>query len=113
MWTTVELTLFQKNLFSVLIPIIIVIGNFGSVLNVFVFSASKKLRSSSCSLYLISASIGYAIYLNVVAVLRFLQVGFNIDPSAKSSWVCKLRFFAVGFLLMLPRSYMLLAAVDR
>jgi hypothetical protein len=113
MWTIAEFVVLQKYLFSVLVPIVIVIGNVGSILNVVVFSVSKKLRSSPCSLYLIFASIGYAVYLNIVALLRLLQLGFNIDPSSKWSWVCKLRFFAVGFLLMLPRSYMLLAAIDR
>ncbi|CAF1239303.1 unnamed protein product [Rotaria sordida] len=113
MWTTAEFVLFQKQLFNILVPIIIIIGNFGSILNVIVFSISKKLRSSPCSLYLIFASIGFALYLNIVALLRLLQIGFNIDPSSKWSWVCKIRFYAVGFLLMLPRSYMLLAAIDR
>ncbi|CAF0981956.1 unnamed protein product [Adineta steineri] len=113
MWTIHEFNLFQKKLFLVLIPIIIVVGNLGSFFNVIVFSRSNKFRFSSCSLYLIFASIGYAMYLNVVPLLRFLQLGFNIDPSAKWSWICKLRFFAIGFLLMLPRSYMVLAAIDR
>jgi len=113
MWTTTEFIIFQKYLFSVLIPIVIVVGNLGSILNIIVFSVSRKLRSSSCSLYLIFASIGFAIYLNIVAVLRYLQVSFNIDPSSQWSWVCKLRFYTVGFLVMLPRSYMLLAAIDR
>ena len=113
MWSTAEFVVFQKYLFSVLLPFVITVGNFGSVLNVIVFSVSKKLRSSPCSLYLIFASVGYALYLNIVALLRLLQVGFNIDPSAQWSWVCKLRFYAVGLLLMLPRSYMLLAAIDR
>jgi len=113
MWSTTDLILFQKNFFIILLPIIIIVGNIGSLLNVIVFSVSKKLRQSSCSLYLIFASIGYFLYLNIVALLRLLQVGFNIDPSARWSWFCKLRFFAVGFLLMLPRSYMLLAAIDR
>lgn len=113
MWTTVELIQFQKYLFSVLIPILIIVGNLGSILNVIVFSISKKLRSSPCSLYLIFSSIGFVLYLNVVSLLRLLQIGFNIDPSARSSWICKLRFFLVGFLLMLPRSYMLLGTIDR
>jgi predicted membrane channel-forming protein YqfA (hemolysin III family) len=113
MWTTAELVAFQKYLFSVTLPIVIVIGNVGSILNIIVFSVSKKLRSSPCSLYLTFASIGYAVYLNVVALLRFLQVSFSIDPSSQWLWFCKLRFYAVGVLLMLPRSYMLLAAIDR
>jgi len=113
MWTTTEFVLFQKYFFGVLIPIVIVTGNLGSILNIIVFSISRKLRSSPCSLYLIFASIGYAIYLNIVALLRYLQVSFDIDPSSRWSWFCKLRFYAVGFLLMLPRSYMLLAAIDR
>ncbi|CAF4334770.1 unnamed protein product, partial [Adineta steineri] len=82
-------------------------------LNIIVFSISKKLRSSPCSLYFIFASIGYVIYLNIVALLRYLQISFNIDPSIQWSWFCKLRYYAIGFLLMLPRSYMLLAAIDR
>ncbi len=113
MWTTVDLILFEKYLFIALVPIIILIGNIGSILNIIVFSKSRKLRSSSCSVYLIFASIGYVFYLNLVPLLRLLQLGFNIDPSSQWSWFCKLRFFAVGFLLMLPRSYMLLAAIDR
>ncbi len=113
MWTTAELVAFQKYLFSIILPIVIVIGNVGSILNIIVFSISKKLRSSPCSLYLTFASIGYAAHLNIVALLRFLQVSFNIDPSSQWLWFCKLRFYAVGVLLMLPRSYMLLAAIDR
>ena len=113
MWSIAELVLFQKNLFSIFVPILIVIGNVGSLFNVIVFSLSKKLRSSPCSLYFKFASIGYAVYLNIVALLRLLQLGFNIDPSSQWSWFCKLRFFSVGLLLMLPRSYMLLASIDR
>jgi hypothetical protein len=59
------------------------------------------------------ASIGYGAYLNVVPLWRFLQLGLNIDPSAQWSWICKIRFYAIGFLLMLPRSLMLLAGIDR
>ncbi|CAF1088966.1 unnamed protein product [Adineta steineri] len=113
MWTTTEFIVFQRNIFSVLMPIIIVAGTLGSILNIIVFSISKKLRSSPCSLYFIFASIGYVIYLNIVALLRYLQISFNIDPSIQWSWFCKLRYYAIGFLLMLPRSYMLLAAIDR
>ncbi|CAF3553658.1 unnamed protein product [Rotaria sp. Silwood1] len=87
MWITTEFNQFQKELFRILIPIIILVGNIGSILNVIVFS--------------------------VITLLRLLQIGFNIDSSSTWSWICKLRFFAVGFLLMLPRSYMLLAAIDR
>ncbi|CAF4161612.1 unnamed protein product [Adineta steineri] len=113
MWTTTEFIVFQKNIFSILMPIIIVAGTLGSILNIIVFSISKKLRSSPCSLYFIFASIGYIIYLNIVALLRYVQISFNIDPSVQWSWFCKLRYYAIGFLLMLPRSYMLLAAIDR
>ncbi|CAF3881554.1 unnamed protein product [Adineta steineri] len=113
MWTTTDFIIFQKTFFSVLVPIIIIIGTFGSILNVIVFSVSKKLRSSSCSLYLIFASITYAVYLNIVALLRLLQVSYNIDPASQWLWFCKLRYYSVGILLMLPRSYMLLAAIDR
>ncbi|CAF1180480.1 unnamed protein product [Rotaria sp. Silwood1] len=113
MWITTEFNQFQKELFRILIPIIILVGNIGSILNVIVFSVSKKLRSSPYSLYLRFASIGFALYLNIVTLLRLLQIGFNIDSSSTWSWICKLRFFAVGFLLMLPRSYILLAAIDR
>ncbi|CAF1304653.1 unnamed protein product [Rotaria sp. Silwood1] len=87
MWITTEFNQFQKELFRILIPIIILVGNIGSILNVIVFS--------------------------VITLLRLLQIGFNIDSSSTWSWICKLRFFAVGFLLMLPRSYILLAAIDR
>ncbi|CAF1378579.1 unnamed protein product [Adineta ricciae] len=113
MWTKDELVRFQQNLFIISIPIIIITGNIGSILNVIVFSGSTKLRASPCSLYLIFSSICYAVYLNTVPLLRFLQTGFNIDLSAQWSWFCKLRFFTIGLFLMLPRSYMLLAAVDR
>jgi hypothetical protein len=113
MWSTVDLLLFEKNLFIVLVPMIIIVGNIGSVLNVIVFSISKKLELSPCSLCLIFGSIVYSVYLNIVALLRLLQIGFNIDPSSRWSWICKFRFYAVGLLLMLPRSYMLLAAIDR
>lgn len=78
-----ELIEFQNHLFIILIPVIIIIGNIGSILNVIVFSISKQLSSSPCSIYLISASIGYICYLNIVALLRFLQIGLNIDPSIR------------------------------
>ncbi len=113
MWTTTEFILFQKYLYSILMPIVIIVGNFGSILNIIVFSISKRLKSSSCSIYLIFSSITFAIYLNIVGLLRYLQVSFNIDPSTQSSWICKFRFYTVGVLVMLPRGYMLLAAIDR
>ncbi|CAF1314205.1 unnamed protein product [Adineta steineri] len=113
MWTQAEFTLFQKYVFIVLVPIAIVVGSIGSILNVIVFSISTKLRKSPCSLYLIFSSIGFMAYLNVVALLKLLQVGFAIDPSVSWSWFCKLKFYFVGFLLMLPRTYLALAGIDR
>jgi len=42
MWTTTEFVVFQKYFFGVLIPIIIVVGNLESILNIIVFSVSKN-----------------------------------------------------------------------
>ena len=77
-----------------LYPIIVVFGVVSNVLNIYVFTR-PVLKRNSCCMYFLSSSFAALIYTVINLPLRTLQVGYNIDPTAYISAICKLKYIFV------------------
>lgn len=93
----------QKNLGRYGLSLLIILGNVGNSLTIFIFSQTLKKRSSSCTLYLLAASISNWFLINTALVSSVYGVD-HIDPQHRSIVVCKLRWYGGQILLMFSRS---------
>lgn len=75
-------------------PVVWVIGIISNILNIYVFTR-PTLKRNPCCMYFLSSSIAALIYVTINFPLRTLQVGYNIDPTAYSIVVCKIKTFFV------------------
>ncbi|CAF1166315.1 unnamed protein product, partial [Didymodactylos carnosus] len=87
-------------------------GTGGSLLNIYIFPSKKSLRSNSCAMFLLCASIYDLRYLFNTLVPRILTA-FNIDPAMTSSGYCKLKFCFAIQLALSANTFIRLAAVNR
>ncbi|CAF0768842.1 unnamed protein product [Adineta ricciae] len=105
------LSLVQTNISIYGYSVILIVGNIGSVLNVFVLTRRQYLQNS-CSCYILASTVTNLIILNVVVLFRLLT-GFDIDPSRTSAFFCKFRTYIVQMTTALSRIYIVLACIDR
>jgi hypothetical protein len=90
----------------------IIFGTIGNILNLFVFTRPRLLRSS-CTLYFIAASIDNILAIYISVLYRLLIDGYSIDIGSLSVIVCKLRgYFGYIFLAVSPY-FFILACFDR
>ena len=87
------------------------LGVLGNIINICMFTR-KGFRRSSCSLYLLAVSI-VNIFNVAWGIFPALYILNNIDPSTYSYIYCKLRLYTIHTLLMISRSLMVFACVDR
>ena len=96
-----------------IVPIIqIVLGTFGNIMNILIFTR-RSLRTNPCSLYFLASSINNLFVLYVALLTRLLSSGWKIDPSNSSTALCKLRIFFVYTSLCLIQWFVVLASLDR
>lgn len=93
----------QKILGRYGLSLLIILGNVGNLFTIFIFSQTLKKRSSSCTLYLLAASISNWFLINTALVSSVYGVD-HIDPQHRSIVVCKLRWYGGQILLMFSRS---------
>lgn len=96
-----------------IVPIFqIVLGSFGNLMNILIFTR-KSLRTNPCSLYFLASSINNLFVLYVATLTRLLSSGWKIDPSNYNTVLCKLRIFFVYSSLALIQWLVVLASIDR
>jgi hypothetical protein len=89
----------------------LILGNFGNLFNIIIF-CQKSHRNNSCSLYLLVASIMNIFIINF-GVIPTLYSLYYINPEIYSNIYCKLRLYLLHSTLMISRSMMVLACIDR
>jgi len=94
-----------------IMSIFLVIGVLGNAINIFMFTRKGSFRNS-CSLYLLAASV-----INIFSVswgiAPSLYTLYNIDPATYSYIYCKLRLYTIHTILMMGRSLIVFACIDR
>ncbi|CAF3213424.1 unnamed protein product [Rotaria sp. Silwood2] len=96
----------------IVLILFIVLGTIGNALNLFIFTR-PTLSKSSCTLYLIAASIDNILVIYTALLTRLLANGFSIDITITSNVMCKLRFYFSYLFLALSPYFYILACFDR
>jgi len=99
----------QINLYGGLF--LFIIGIFGELLKIIVFTTLKTFRQTACSFYLIITSIAN-IGLLIVLFLRIIYDGFNIGLSY-TPVLCKFRYFLAQYWVLVSMTSMCLATIDQ
>jgi hypothetical protein len=94
-------------------PPLIVFGTIGAILNQILFFCRKPLRISSCSLYFRALSANDLLVLYIIVLPLWLGNQFNINPSQKYNWICKLKTYVTDSLYTLSPYLVVLACFDR
>lgn len=111
-------------------PILIVLGNFGEILNIIIF-LQRIFRRNSCAIYFLAAACTRLVFINTTILLNGLSVGkltnfcifslykifdhsdYNTDPAQTSVVFCKIKFYVSYITAILPPSFVVLACLDR
>ncbi|CAF3506751.1 unnamed protein product [Rotaria sp. Silwood1] len=102
----------QKNLGRYGLSALILLGNVGNILTILIFIRTLRKQLNSCTCYLLAASITNWILINSTLISTVYGVD-HVDPQHRSLVVCKLRWYGGQILLMLSRSFMIAACIDR
>jgi hypothetical protein len=89
----------------------LVLGNIGNLANIIVFR-QKQHRKNSCSLYLLTASVINVFIINYGIIPTLYSLNYP-DPELYSIVFCKLRLYLLHSALMMSRSLVILACIDR
>ncbi|UJR23819.1 hypothetical protein I4U23_026795 [Adineta vaga] len=89
----------------------LILGNIGNVINIFVF-CQKEHRKNSCSLYLLIASFINIFIINYGIIPTLYSLDYP-NPELYSITFCKLRLYLLHSALMISRSLVVLACMDR
>jgi len=87
----------NRYLFITLGFLILLLGVFGNVLVVAIFTSRRvTFKRSPCSLYFSAMAIVNTLHIVHGLTSQILPIGFNIDPTLTSVVYCKLRQFLAG-----------------
>jgi hypothetical protein len=89
----------------------LVLGNIGNLVNIAVF-CQKEHRKNSCSLSLLTASFVNIFIINYGIIPTLYSLDYP-DPELYSVVFCKLRLYLLHSALMISRSLIVLACIDR
>jgi hypothetical protein len=89
----------------------LIFGNLGNLFNIIIF-CQRSHRNNSCSLYLLVASIMNIFILNFGVIPTIYSLN-HINPETYSIVYCKLRLYLIHSALMISRSMIVLACIDR
>jgi hypothetical protein len=95
-----------------ILVICLILGIIGSLFNLIIFG-QKKLRSNSCSVYFIATSI-FNLLVILCDITPILLISYlPNEPALNSSIFCKTRSYITHSFLMMSRSSVALACIDR
>jgi hypothetical protein len=89
----------------------LVLGNIGNLVNIAIF-CQKEHRKNSCSLSLLTASFVNIFIINYGIIPTLYSLDY-LDPELYSVVFCKLRLYFLHSALMISRSLVVLACIDR
>ncbi len=112
MTLTQDLSSIQTVLTLYILPICFIFGVIGNFLNMIVFY-QKHLRKNSCSVYFISTSVFNLLVMFFGILPIVLPSYLSYDYASYSISYCKSRSYIVHVLLMMSRSSVALASIDR
>lgn len=101
----------QENLIRYGMSTYLVLGNFGNLFNIIIFR-QRRFRNNSCALYLLVASIVNIFIINFGVITTIYSL-YYINPETYSIIYCKLRLYLHHSTLMISRSMIILAYIDR
>ena len=99
----------QINLYGALF--VFITGVFSELLTIIVFATLKTFRQTTCSFYLITASMAN-IGILIVIFLRIIYDGLNTGLTY-TSMVCKFRFFLTQYGGLVSMTNLCLAIIDQ
>lgn len=108
----INLDLIQLNICYYFYPVIVLLGNIGSILNILILT-QRAYFHNSCSCYILASSVVNLLIINFVVLYRMLLAGFDIDLTMNSSFLCKFRVYITHCTTLLSRFYIVLACIDR
>lgn len=108
----VTLNIIQTSMGRYLYPVIFILGNIGSILNILILTQRSYLQNS-CSCYILASSISNLFIVNIIILFHMLAFGFNIDPTTTSFFFCRFRQYLSHVTTLLSRIYIVLACIDR
>lgn len=107
-----DLNLIQRFLTDYILPVCFALGVAGNLFNIIVF-CQKHLRSNSCAVYFISTSI-FNLLVMLCGIMPIVLTSYlSYDHASYSSGYCKFRSYIVHVLMMMSRSSVALACLDR
>jgi hypothetical protein len=107
-----DLNFIQHIFTRYILPICFLLGIIGNLLNISVF-CQKHLRRNSCSIYFISTSI-FNFLVMFFGIIPIVYTSYSsYDYASYSVIYCKFRSYIVHVLLMMSRSSVALACIDR
>ena len=112
MTLTGDLDSIQRFLTRYILTICFALGITGNLLNILVFF-QKHLRSNSCALYFTFTSIFNLLVMLCGMMPIVLTSYLSYDHASYSSSYCKFRSYIVHALMMMSRSSVVLACLDR
>ena len=99
-------------LVRIIVPIIIVFGTLGSILNIVILTR-QRLRGYACSMYFAALSINNLFYTTVLLVYNCLLGGYSIDLALYSNFFCKFISYLLNFSPIVSVYFIVLASIDR
>lgn len=103
---------FTLNLNKILIPILIIFGIIGNILNLIILN-ERQLRKSPCTIYFLCLSISNLFYCSVLMSYNYLVDVFHLDPASYSNIFCKIISYLLNVIPTLSVYYIVLASIDR
>ncbi len=105
------LTAIQFRMSTIVMPILLVFGSGGNILNAVIF-LQKTFRTNSCSMYMIAGSLLHTVAL-CWAMSTTLYSLDHRDPLTYSEPYCKIRQYLIAAILTMARCCIGMACVDR
>ncbi|CAF1652385.1 unnamed protein product, partial [Didymodactylos carnosus] len=92
--------------------LILLLGQFGNILNIYIFTR-KPLRRNTCGLYILSSTIANIFSFTFGLIPYILSSGYGINLSTRSAFICKCQSYFYYVCLILSSWFLLLACIDR
>ncbi|CAF0893774.1 unnamed protein product [Rotaria sordida] len=90
----------------------LILGVIGNLINIFMFTRRKSRLYNSCSLYLLAISISHILNASWGIIPSIYNLN-HVDPSTYSYIYCKLRSYSQHSIVMIGRTLMVVACIDR